>query len=71
MLEEHGVPLPVSEDHLRRLNPYAVVFRYDDMDFEDTSRPETTDLVTKVRHWAEDQVKRAEDSEDADDKGRV
>jgi HEPN domain-containing protein len=38
LLRQHGVEMPVADDPLRRLNPFAVTFRYDDMDIELVTR---------------------------------
>ena len=56
LLQQHGIESPVADDYLLRLNPYAVTFRYDDVDIQLISRKEVADLVTTMRQWAEDQV---------------
>ena len=34
LLGDHGIELPVSSDQLRMLNPFAVTFRYDDLEVD-------------------------------------
>lgn len=50
-LNAHGVALPVEVDDFARLNPCAVVFRYDDREIETISREETLVIVEKIRNW--------------------
>lgn len=40
-------------EDLRRLNPFAVTFRYDDEDIARISREEATRIVEAVSHWVE------------------
>ena len=65
-LSEHGVVMPVPEEQLRQLNPFAVTFRYDDLDIELISRSDTANLVTEMRRWAEEQVGLSTENETAD-----
>lgn len=51
-LDESGICLPVTFDDLAKLNPYAVVFRYDDTDIEIITRDEAVELARLVREWA-------------------
>ncbi len=50
---------------LGRLDPFAVTFRYDDMDVESLTRQDAATWVTDVRRWAEEQVRAAAESEPA------
>ncbi len=59
LLAERSVVLPAPEDQLRRLNAFAVTFRYDDLEVEDISLAEMERLVMQVRRWAEEQVRAA------------
>ena len=63
LLSTCGLVLPVPEDQLRRLNPFAVTFRYDDLEVEPISRLDTASIVADVRRWAEEQVSVAAESE--------
>jgi HEPN domain-containing protein len=72
LLADHDVTLPVSSDQLRLLNPFAVTFRYDDLEIDLILAEDADTLVTEVRRWAEEQVESAaqaaegKDSENAD-----
>ena len=63
MISDQGIVLPVKEDQLRRLNPFAVTFRYDDMEITLASKEDTALLVADIRRWAEEQVNKATESE--------
>lgn len=56
LLNEKNVQIPVSEDQLRRLNPFAVTFRYDDLDIELISLSDAAELLENLRRWAEERV---------------
>ena len=56
MLDQAGVPLPLPADVLSRLNPYAVIFRYDDLDIPLISRDEVRHMVDAVFAWAEHEL---------------
>ncbi len=56
LLTERGVSLPVTLEQLDALNPYAVVFRYDDTEIETLTRQEAQDIMDAVLAWAEDRV---------------
>ena len=66
LLSERGIVLPVPEGQLRRLNPFAVTFRYDDIEIELTSLSDVVSVVADVRRWAEEQVSAAVESEGTD-----
>ena len=51
-IEEANHPLPISLDDLAKLNPYAVVFRYDDTEIESLTRQEAVAYARIVREWA-------------------
>lgn len=65
LLGDHGIVLPVMEDQLRRLNPFAVTFRYDDLEVEGVSFEDIASLVTDVRHWAGEMVRAAMENEES------
>jgi HEPN domain-containing protein len=56
LLDRQKIQLPVSEDQLRRLNPFAVTFRYDDLDIELISLFDAANLLADIRSWSEEQV---------------
>ena len=53
LLERAGIALPVAIESLKRMNPYAVVFRYDDREINLLSRDEAVRIVDAVTRWAE------------------
>jgi HEPN domain-containing protein len=63
LLADHGLAPPAADDKLRRLNPFAVAVRYDDLELELVSRDDTARLVAHVRRWAEEHVRAATESE--------
>jgi HEPN domain-containing protein len=56
-LQEHDIVVPCSADELRKLNPFAVTFRYDDTDIPLISGTEVEKLVDTMRRWADKVVK--------------
>ena len=59
LLRQFDIEPPVSDSKLLRLNPFAVAFRYDDMDTEFINPEEATDWVALIREWAEECVRLA------------
>jgi HEPN domain-containing protein len=57
LLREHGIAVPSSADELRKLNPFAVTFRYDDTDIPLVSAPEVEQMVDAMRRWAGEVVR--------------
>lgn len=53
LLSDQGISLPVSAEQLEALNPYAVVFRYDDTEIETLTRDEVVEIVHLILQWAE------------------
>jgi HEPN domain-containing protein len=56
LLSEQDIVLPASEDELRRLNPFAVALRYDDVEIEIDVVCDAAPLIARVRRWAGEQV---------------
>lgn len=52
-LQEFGMETPYPPDEVAALNPYAVLFRYDDEDIVLISRTEAEAMVAQVIAWAE------------------
>ncbi len=67
LLRQEGVEMPVADDLLERMNPFAVAFRYDDVDIKLLTRESAMGPVVKVRKWAEAQVSTAAQSEQRND----
>ncbi len=57
-----GFPPPFESSDLGKLNPYAVLFRYDDRDISVIEYKETSKYVEGVYKWAKKVVKETEDS---------
>lgn len=53
LLVDQGLSLPVPLEQLEALNPYAVVFRYDDTEIETLTRQQAQDIMDAVLAWAE------------------
>lgn len=51
-LLEAKIELPLPVEALSKLNPYAVIFRYDDMEIELLSRDEAQEIVESIYLWA-------------------
>ena len=60
ILERTGLHLPVGEQEMIRLNPFAVTFRYDDLEVSQFSSSDAERMLETVRNWAEAQVNAAE-----------
>lgn len=63
LLGDRGILLPVEEDQLRQLNPFAVAFRYDDTEFAPIPQQEVASLLTAIRRWAAEEVSAATERE--------
>ncbi|MFS8900282.1 HEPN domain-containing protein [Synechococcus sp. H60.2] len=63
LLGDRGILLPVEEDQLRQLNPFAVAFRYDDTEFAPVPQQEVASLLTAIRRWAAEEVSAATERE--------
>jgi len=48
-----GVSIPLEEDELRRLTPYAVEFRYDDEPMPLVSPEQSIAYTSRVLAWAD------------------
>ena len=60
LLSQNGVLIPLDEVQLVRLNPFAVTYRYDDLDITTITTHEASHWVDKVRRWADGEVTRVE-----------
>jgi len=66
LLRGRGVTIPVSDSQLRKLNPFAVTFRYDEADIETIPQEEAANLVISIQSWAEMMVQAARQREEQD-----
>lgn len=60
LLADKSVALPVTDDWLIRLTPYAVEFRYDDDPIHLISGREAEEIVTKLISFAETSIMQAQ-----------
>ncbi|MBI3479483.1 MAG: HEPN domain-containing protein [Nitrosomonadales bacterium] len=56
LLTQADVSLPLPADALARLNPYAVIFRYDDLDIPLIGRDDARQMVDAIFVWAENEL---------------
>ena len=56
LLARSGVPIPVDEEWLKSLNPFAVAFRYDDAEPRGLDTAAVLEVVRTVRMWAGETV---------------
>jgi hypothetical protein len=47
-----GITLPLKIEEISKLNPYAVIFRYDDLDIETLTRDEALNIAQEIYNWA-------------------
>jgi HEPN domain-containing protein len=59
LLRQYGVEPPVTDEQMSRLNPFAVMLRYDDMEIDIISKHEAANLVGLIYSWAEKLVQTA------------
>ena len=56
LLRQSAIEPPLSDNSLRRLNPFAVMMRYDDWESEENFVDETAVWLQTIRDWAGKQV---------------
>ena len=57
LLEQKEIEPPLSKDQLRRLNPFAVLFRYEDLEIPSIDINVVADMVTNTRKWVGCQIR--------------
>jgi len=62
ILIDHGIDPPCTPDELRILNPFAVAFRYEDVDLDLLTREEAAHIVDRIRRWAGDRISHSSDA---------
>jgi HEPN domain-containing protein len=67
LLRQNGIGVPLTDEQLLRLNPFAVTFRYDDMDIALLTSAEAGKWVAVIRAWAETLVRAATEETDNSD----
>jgi HEPN domain-containing protein len=56
LLERQGIELPLPKDQLKRLNPFAVAIRYEDMEITLTDINTVAEMMENAHAWAERQI---------------
>ena len=61
LLQQNDIQIPIAAAQLARLNPFAVTYRYDDMDIDTfrLTREEATHWLNSLRAWAESELKKS------------
>jgi HEPN domain-containing protein len=57
LLRMNDINVPFTDNQFRFLNPFAVTFRYDDLEIESIQREELIDIAMQVFQWAERTVR--------------
>lgn len=52
LIRDNGLALPISDDELHKLAPFAVTFRYDDKEIEGITAGEAEKTAIAIRRWA-------------------
>ena len=56
LLARQGIELPLPVDQLRRLNPFAVTTRYEDMEITIPDIDSVAEMMENARAWVERQI---------------
>jgi len=56
LLERQGIELPLPRDQLKRLNPFAVTIRYEDMEIALTDISTVAEMMENARAWVGKQI---------------
>jgi len=56
LLERQSIDLPLPRDQLKRLNPFAVIVRYQDIEITLTDVNTIAEMITRVHAWVERQI---------------
>jgi HEPN domain-containing protein len=51
LLRDKGMVLPVDDDDLARLNPFAVTFRYSDPEITVITKEEASSIIDSIERW--------------------
>ena len=70
LLQQKNIQIPVATAQLARLNPFAVTYRYDDMEIDAfrLTREEATEWLNSLRIWAESELNEHGDESDTSDR---
>jgi HEPN domain-containing protein len=56
LLERQGIELPLPKDQLRRLNPFAVAIRYEDIELAFTDIDTVGEMMESAQAWLDSQI---------------
>ena len=56
LLERQGIELPLTKDQLRRLNPFAVTIRYEEIEVTLADIDTVAEMMANARAWVERQI---------------
>jgi HEPN domain-containing protein len=56
LLERHSIELPLPKDQLRRLSPFAVTIRYEDMEITLPDINTVAEMMENAHAWVERQI---------------
>ena len=56
LLERQGIELPLPRDQLKRLNPFAVTIRYEDIEIALTDISTVAEMMENTRAWVGRQI---------------
>ena len=56
LLERRGIELPLPKDQLKRLNSFAVLVRYQDIEITLTGIDTVAKMIERVQTWVERQI---------------
>ena len=65
LLEQQGMTLPAPKDQLTRLNPFAVVFRYDDIEITTIDLRDVEGILQVAQVWQSEQTHDTNEASDA------
>lgn len=51
-LMDENINFPLAIEEISKLNPFAVIFRYDDMEIEIITRDEAQNIVETIYEWS-------------------
>ena len=63
ILREQGMDIPLSDTQLLKLNPFAVIFRYDEIDVPSLTPDEIAGWIIDMLKWADEQINVVENTE--------
>ena len=56
MIDHQGIALPMPQEQLTRLNPFAVTLRYQDIEFVVIETDDVLEIIEMARAWVKEQI---------------